>query len=167
MIKHITFKAMITFAALLIAFVTIGFVTAQNRATSDGFIHLIIEDADGAVLFDDEIVFHDGESFYDILNRTFTLTCANAHYQPDETCSHGFVLGPSTNGRVPDKVILGIKGQHFDLMTNWTDQFLAFEVYVNQAYVLTTQGPSNLAFENGQSFRIKVKTPNQNWGNGA
>jgi hypothetical protein len=169
MLNKLTTKSILSLVALFVAVFVIGMIGVESRASADGHINLIIEDADGVILYDEALPYFEGETFYDVLKRTFSLTCANASYQPDETCSYAFVLGPQINGSSlqSDKVILGIQGDAFELMTNWTDDFLAFEVLKDDSYILTSQGPSNMHFENGQTFRIKVKSTQSSWGNGS
>lgn len=169
MIKNITFKAILSLTVLFVAMFLIGRLTSESRAQEAGHIHLIIENAEGVILFDDMLSYETDDAFIDILKRHFEVTCANGAYQPDPTCSFSFVLGPQVQGSSirEDQVILGIQGDDFELMTNWTDDFLAFEMLVDNAYVLTTQGPSNLPFEDGQTFRIKVKNTQNTWNEGS
>jgi hypothetical protein len=169
MFKLITAKTLMSIIALFVALSAIGMMVAQNRAKTDGDIHLIIENIEGQIVFEGDLSFYEGDSFYDILERHFTLTCANAQYQADSTCQYEFVLGPSLPGAQAqkDRVILGIQHDDFNIQTNWTQSFLAFLVYQESDYVLATQGPSNLAFEDQGKYKISARQSQSSWNNGS
>jgi len=147
-------KILISLVSILVVFVLIKMLTPEHVADHEGVIYLIIRSEDDLILFDDELPFYEGDSFYDILDRHFELTCANGSYQADPTCSYVF-QGFAFQGRV----ILGIKNEQFEVMTDWYNLFLAFEYEHNDTYVLASQGPSNLAFEDQARFRISVRNP--------
>jgi hypothetical protein len=156
MLKKITFKTMVSIIALFVATLALGMgLNTNNSATTTGAIDLIIVDENGNIVFDDSLNYQEGDSFIDILEREFVLICANAQYQADPTCSYVFRMINSE-----DKVILGIGNDDFNLMTDWSNQFLAFDVYNGERYELATRGPSNLAFSNGDKFRIRVAATN-------
>ena len=86
------------------------------------------------VIFHEILPFQENESFFEILNDRFTLTCANQFYQPDDTCSFKFnVMGQENH------VILGIKSDDFEVITDWDNTFLNIEVYSNGTFVDANQ----------------------------
>lgn len=149
---HIKVKLIVSVIIILVAASVIRFLYVENRSTEAGTIYLYITDSQQDIVFEGELSYLEGDSFYDILNRHFDLTCATYDYQPDPTCSFSFTT-PGAQG----KVILGIKGDDFEVMTNWTNHYLAFYRYENDEKELSTVGPSNIPFENGESFMISYE----------
>lgn len=151
--SHVKVKIIISVMVILVALVTIRLLTVENVSTDEGSIYLYITDQNQDTVFEGELSYIEGDSFYDILDRHFDLTCATQTYQPDETCSYSFTT-PGAKG----KVILGITGEGFSVMTNWTDYFLAFYTYDDGEKRLTTVGPSNIPFQDGDQFMICYET---------
>jgi hypothetical protein len=139
-----------------IAIITIGAIVYQlmrpHQAESEGVIYLLIQDEDNQIVYDGEIPFFEGDTFYDILAREFSLICATQTYQADDTCAYTF-----NTIIYQGKVILGISGNDFELLTDWSHTFLAFEVLVDNNYVLSTQGPSHQIYQDQDYFRISVR----------
>lgn len=154
--KHLKLKIVLSVVVILIGIIVIRLISVDNKAEADGLIFLTIENENKDVVFSGELEFYTGDSFFDILNREFDLTCGTATYLPDEDCSHSF-KGFEYQG----KVILGIKGDDFDLMTDWKNTFLSFYHYNNQERVLATSGPSNIPFKDQDSFLICLE---EAWG---
>jgi len=150
--KNLIIKILISVVAMVAVFFAIKFFTNENLALTQGSIHLLIEDKEGLVLFDDELTFYEGDSFYDILNRNFDLTCANGSYQADETCSYEF-----QSFGFQGKVILGIKNEDFEIISDWTNSFLSIEKFDGDTFRLSTLGVSNLEFEDNDRFKISLK----------
>ena len=150
--KKNLYKIILTIVALLSLFLVRSIFFNEHRAIDEGMIHLQILDETNTIIFDDSIIYFEGESLFDILNRTFTLTCANRFYQPDETCSHTF-----QNITYQGKVILTIENEDFTLSSDWRNNFLGFEVYDGETYVHAVHGASTLPFENGTKIRIVLK----------
>ncbi|TVP85777.1 MAG: hypothetical protein EA375_03360 [Acholeplasmataceae bacterium] len=148
--KHILVKIIITLVVLAAAFLVFRLFFASFQADHDGVIQLVIVDDDGTVLFDDEVPFMTHDSLFDVLDRTFTLTCAGPQYQPDETCSHGFFIFQAES-----KVILGIQHTSFDLQSDWTGSFLLFEIHDGSDYQTSAYGVSHLPFTDGTMIRIR------------
>lgn len=154
--KHLTWlkkpilKFILSLVVVLMGIVIIRLISENHRAEADGTIHLLIIDLEGETVFDDHIPFYQGDSFYDVLDRSFELTCATATYQQDETCSFTF-----NNFAYQGKVILGIKNQDFELISDWSNTFLSFHIYNGTDYILSTIGPSNIPFEEGDRFMIR------------
>lgn len=147
--KHLKLKIVLSVLVILIGLVVIRLISVDNKAEGDGSVFLTIENDHQEVVFTGELEFYEGDSFYDILNRNFDLTCATANYSVDEDCSYEF-QGFEYQG----KVILGIQGDDFDLMTDWKKTFLSFYHYNDQIRVLATSGPSNIPFQDQDSFLI-------------
>ena len=150
--KHLQLKILITAIVILISVVVIRLFVFDNTTDDEGSIHLIITGIDDEILFDGDLSYQEGDHFYTILDRHFDLTCATATYQPDDDCSYNF-----NSILYQGKVILGIKGETFDLMTNWSDTFLSFYYFVGEEKKLATVGPSNIAFKDGDKFMISYQ----------
>ena len=152
--KSVKLKLVLTIIALLVAFLAIRLFYAEQKAEGEGVIYLQIIDENQQMVFDDQLTFFEGETFYDILDRIFTLTCADRNYQPDATCSYTFPI-------LNSKAILGIKNEHFDIMTNWWDTLIEIELHDGQNYYRASHGVSHLPFEDESRIRLKVSRP---WG---
>jgi hypothetical protein len=152
--KQIVMKLFLSIIMILGLIFTIRFIYQDNLATSDGSIHLIILDIDETVLFDGDLAFFEGDSFFDILNRNFLVTCANQNYQIDSGCEYTF-----NSFAYKGKVILGIKNEDFDIITDWYHSFLAIEVNKGNGYYLATEGVSNIKFNDQDLFKISVRNP--------
>lgn len=152
--SHLKIKIIISIVVILVGALVIHLLTVENRSTDTGEIYLYIVDADEKVVFEGSLSYEKGDSFFDILNRHFDLTCATSNYQPDIQCSYSFST-PGASG----KVILGIKGDDFELITNWTNNFLAFYIYDGDIKQLSTVGPSNIPFQNDDVFMIQYENP--------
>lgn len=149
-LKKPIIKFIISLVVVLAGIVVIRLISEDHTAEVDGFIHLTMIDLEGETIFDEDIPFYQGDSFYDILDRQFDLICATATYAQDETCSYTF-----NNFAYQGKVILGIKHDDVEIVSNWSNTFLAFYTYHESEYILSTVGPSNIPFENGDRFMIK------------
>jgi len=150
--KQHLIKIIISFIAVLTVGVIVYQLMRPHQAESEGVIYLLIQDEDNQILYDGEIPFFEGDTFYDLLDREFLLLCATQTYQVDDTCSYTF-----NTFIYQGKVILGISGDDFELLTDWNNTFIAFEVLFNDAYVLSTQGPSHMAYKDQDHFRISVR----------
>lgn len=147
--KHLKLKLLITAIVILIGFIAIRLLNVDHMANDEGSIYLYIQDENETIVFEGELDYKSGDSFYDILNRHFDLTCATATYQEDPGCGYDF-----QSFAYQGKVVLGIKGNDFELITNWSDTFLSFYHYSEQQKVLATNGPSNIPFKDGDQFLI-------------
>jgi hypothetical protein len=152
--KKIALKLFLSVIMILGLIFTIRFIYQDNLATGDGTIYLIILDIDETILFDGELEYFEGDSFFDILNRNFDLSCANQNYQVDLTCEYTF-----NSFAYKGKVLLGIKNEDFDIVTDWYNLFLAIEIDKGNGYYLATEGVSNIKFSDKDSFRISVRNP--------
>ncbi|AUD65773.1 hypothetical protein BK011_08785 [Tenericutes bacterium MZ-XQ] len=149
--KPIVIKLILTVAVLLFGFLIIEFVFDRDLIHEAGDIELIIMNEDQEVLFHEILPYEENESFFEILNERFTLTCANQFYQPDNTCSFTFnVMGQENH------VILGIKSESFEIMTDWDNTFLNIEVYDGETYIDANQGFDMIQLENIDKIRILV-----------
>lgn len=154
--KSLIFKLAMTFIVLGAAFYGISALATDNDATEQGYVALIIVDQHDVILFDEDLVYYKGDTFFDVLNRHFELTCANGQYQEDLTCTYAFHMVQSS-----EKVILNIKGETFEINTNWSDTFIAFEYYEGDSYRLYSQGVMHLSFTDKEQVRIRVTAVNQ------
>jgi len=150
--KNIVYKILLSIIMILGLIFTIQLMYEDNKATSDGTIYLTILDIDDQIKFEGELEFFEGDSFYDILKRNFTLTCANQNYQQDSTCEYQF-----NSILYKGKVILGIQNEDFLLITNWYQRFLAIEIDKGNGFYLATESVSNIKFSDKDHFKIQVR----------
>ncbi|MBE0700724.1 MAG: hypothetical protein IH571_03460 [Acholeplasmataceae bacterium] len=149
--KSILTKIIISMVAIGIALFVLHFLNQNHQAEEDGFVNVIIENESQEVVFDDMLAFLKGDTFFDVLDRTFTLTCASATYQPDATCSHTFGIP------VQGKILLGVQSESFVIITDWTHTFLAFEIFEGTSFHFASQGVSQLPFKDGDIIKISVR----------
>ncbi|MFP4178052.1 MAG: hypothetical protein ACLFTZ_04730 [Acholeplasmataceae bacterium] len=150
--KRTVIKITISAVVLALSYLFITVFMVDNQAETDGTIGVEIVDQDGTTVFTDDLDYRKGDTFFDVLDRRFDLTCASRTYQPDPTCSHTF-------NRITHQghVILGIEGDDFDLMTDWRHTFLAIELFDGERYVFATESVSNLPYEDHAGVRISVR----------
>lgn len=149
--KPIVLKIILTLAVLLFGFLVIEFVFDRDLIHEAGEVELIIMNENQEVLFHDFLAYEENESFFDVLNERFTLTCANQFYQPDDTCSFKFnVMGQENH------VVLGIKSDDFEVITDWDNTFLNIEIYVDDTYVDANQGFDMIALDDVDKIRIVI-----------
>ncbi len=151
--KGIALRIVVSIIIVISTVLLVNTLTEHNHAEENGQVRIIIVDENDITVFDDNISFEKGDDFFDVLNRSFDLTCATSSYQPDTTCSYSF-----DNLAYNGKVLLGISNSEFNILTNWSDSFLAFEVYDEPDFYLSTQGVSNIEFKDGDQIRIVVKS---------
>jgi hypothetical protein len=150
--KKLAVKFIVSIIALASVFTAIKLLQTDNHATTSGEIELILIDASGTTIYEEWLTYEEGMSFYDILQSHFELTCANASYQADDTCSYTFSSFGSS-----DKVILGIKGTTFELLTDWQNTYLSIYKWDGSEFRLTSQGVMQLAFEDQDRIKISVE----------
>jgi hypothetical protein len=149
--KPIVLKIILTLAVLLFGFLVIEFVFDRDLIHEAGDIELIIMDEDQEILFHEILPYEENQSFFDILNERFTLTCANQFYQPDDTCSFKFnVMGQENH------VILGIKSDDFEVITDWDNTFLNIEIYDGEKFIDANQGFDMIELDDIDKIRIVI-----------
>ena len=147
--KPIVLKIILTLAVLLFGFLVIEFVFDRDLIHEAGEIELIIMDEHEKTVFQDILPYEENQSFFDILNERFKLTCANQFYQPDDTCSFKFnVMGQENH------VILGIKSDDFEVITDWDNTFLNIEIYIDETYIDANQGFDMVQLDELDKIRI-------------
>lgn len=151
--KTTVLKIVISVIVVLTSAILVHFLSISNQASSDGILRIVILDENGETVFDDDVIFKENDTFFDVLNREFDLTCASSSYQPDSTCSNEF-----QSFSYAGKILLGIASDDFDLQTNWSQSFLALEIYNGTEYVLATQGVSNIEFHDRDQIRISFRS---------
>lgn len=150
--KKTAIKIIITVVVLALSYLFITVFMVDNQAERDGEISLEILDSDDTLLYTGELDYEKGDTFFDVLDRHFDLTCATRTYQPDPTCSYAF-HGIAYQGHV----LLGVEGDDFLLMTDWRHTFLAIELFDGETYVFATEGISNVPYEDYVGVRITVR----------
>lgn len=149
--KPIVIKIILTLAVLLFGFLVIEFVFDRDLIHEAGEVELIIMNENQEILFHDILAYEENESFFDVLNERFTLTCANQFYQPDDTCSFKFnVMGQENH------VVLGIKSDDFEVITDWDNTFLNIEIYDNDTYIDANQGFDKILLDDVDKIRIVI-----------
>ncbi len=155
--KKTAIKILITVVVLVLSYLFITVFMVDNQAERDGEIDLEILDSDDTLLYTGDLVYKKGDTFFDVLDRHFDLTCATRTYQPDPTCSytfHGYTFhGIAYQGHV----LLGLEGDDFALMTDWRHTFLAIELFDGETYDFATEGISNVPYEDYVGVRITVR----------
>ena len=135
--KGIALKVIVSLIVLSIAAFLVHYFFIQNQASNDGTFHLVIMDASETIVYEGDLEFFEGDTFYDVLDRNFELTT-----QP-----------PTFLGIV----IIGIENDEFTILTNFTDDFLAIEVYDDGEYRQTAEGAVLIEPEDGQLYRLRVE----------
>jgi hypothetical protein len=150
--KKLAVKFIVSIFALASVFTAIRLLQTNHLTETSGEIQLILTDSSGIVVYDQWITYEEGMTFFDLLKSHFDITCANASYQADETCAYTFSSFGSS-----DKVILGIKGETFELMTDWQSTYLSIYKWDGSDYRLTPQGVMQLSFEDSDRIKISVQ----------
>jgi hypothetical protein len=135
--KGIALKIIVSLIVISIAAFLVHYFFIQNQASKDGTFHLIIMDASEEIVYEGDLDFFEGDTFYDVLDRNFELTTQLPTF-----------LGI---------VIIGIKNDQFTILTNFTDDFLAIEVYEDGLYRKTAEGAVLIEPEDGQMYRLRVE----------
>ena len=149
--KPIVVKIILTLAVLLFGFLIIEFVFDRDLIHEAGEVELIIMNENEEVLFHEILPYQENESFFEILDDRFTLTCANQFYQPDDTCSFKFnVMGQENH------VVLGIKSDDFEVITDWDNTFLNIEVYSDGTFVDANQGFDMIELDTVDKIRVVI-----------
>ena len=150
-----TLKLIVTLSVIILLFAGIYFYEQSQKISGPGEFELIIADENEVILHQETFAFDAGTSLYDVLRENFSLTCASNTYDPDPTCSASFRFF-ADGSTIDGKIILGIKDEAFEVMTDWDTTYLAIEVYQNGIYRLTTKGVNGYILKDGERIRIIV-----------
>jgi len=103
------------------------------------------------ILIDDDVErskatwpFEQGDTLYDILERHYTIYCADRSYQIDASCA------PVMFSEITGRVLLGID----ELESNWTDTFI--QIQING--VPSPLGMDQLEFTDQDVISLVLKT---------
>lgn len=152
--KPIFIKIILTIAVLLLGYMIIEFVFNRDVIHDAGFVELILIDKDDRVVYQKVLYYEENQTFFELLNEHFELTCANQFYQPDNSCSYQFsIMGQQQH------IILGIKSNTFEMMTDWDKTFLNIEIYDGNAYVDSSVGVDMIDLDEIHKIRILVDEP--------
>lgn len=146
-------KIVVSVIVVLTAAILVHFLSVTNQASSDGTLRIVIVDENGETVFNDDVIFRENDTFYDVLQREFELTCASSSYQSDASCSYDFPSFASEG-----KILLGIANDDFNVQTDWSNSFLAFELFNGTDYYLATQGVTNIEFHDQDQIRISFRS---------
>jgi hypothetical protein len=149
--KKIVIKIVLTLAALLLGYIVINVIMGDGKTDGDGSFELIILDSNQDVVYNEILNYEKDQTFFDVLNENFELTCANRLYEPDSTCSYKFTIMQYKN-----HIILGIKSDEFDIMTDWDNTFIKIEIYDGNEYVRSTIGFDYVDIEENKKIRISA-----------
>jgi hypothetical protein len=149
--KKIILKIVLTIAALLLGYIVINVIMGDGKTDGDGSFELIILDDNQDVVYNEILNYEKDQTFFDVLNENFELTCANRLYEPDSTCSYKFTIMQYKN-----HIILGIKSDEFDIMTDWDNTFIKIEIYNGNEYVRSTIGFDYVDIEDNKKIRISA-----------
>lgn len=150
-----TIKIVITLSLIILLFAGYYFYSQSQEVNGPGVFELIIANEGEEILFQDSITFNAGDTLYDILQTNFSLICASKTYEEDPTCSASFKFF-ADGSMIDEKIILGIKGEAFEVITDWDKTYLSIQVYENNLYRLTTKGVSGYTLKDGEKIRIIV-----------
>ena len=135
--KGIALKIIVSLIVVSITAFLVHYFFIQNQAVDGGTFHLIVMDASEQIVFDGNLEFLEGDTFYDVLDRNFELMT-----QP-----------PTFLGIV----IIGISNDDFSITTNFTDDFIAIEIYDGTEYPKTAEGAVLIIPVDGQTYRLRVE----------
>lgn len=150
-----TLKLVVTLSVIIVLIAGFYFYRQSQEINGPGEFELVIANESEEVLYQEELSFNAGDTLYDVLKVNFMLTCASNTYQPDPTCSASFRFF-ADGSTIDGKIILGVKGDTFEIMTDWDKTYLAIQVYDNNSYRLTTKGVSGYTLKDGEKIRIIV-----------
>ncbi len=137
-------KILISIVALIIIGVIYYYLGDFSPSSVDdngeiaGEIQFELIDENDQILIDDRLTFYEEDTLFTLLNRNYSIVCADQNYQPDPSCSHTFIGG---------RIILAIEG----LESNWTDTVLT--IYINDSLAL--EGVSKITLEDEDKITIK------------
>ncbi len=151
--KTTVLKIVVSIIVVLITAILVHVLSVSNQATSDGSLRITIVDDNGQTVFNGDVSYFENDSFFDVLQREFELTCASSSYQADASCSYDF-----QNFAYEGKILLGIANDDFNIQTDWSHSFLAFELFDGSDFYLATQGVSRIEFSNQDQIRISVRS---------
>lgn len=135
------FISLVLFTALAFTLYYISDRSTDNVNTGGpvaGHIQFELYDDQENRLINERLEYYQEDTLFSLLDRHYTLVCADKDYKPDETCSYRFI-----NGRV----ILALN----DVETDWTHSFLS--IYINESMAL--RGISLIIPEDGDTISIR------------
>lgn len=106
--------------------------------TEDGaeFTIIIVDEFD-VIIYQETHVASEDDTLFEIMDETFSVSCANASYQPS-TCDTTPLFGT---------ILLGID----DLETDWSTDYIA--IYINDEY--SNYGIDQISINDGDVFRFE------------
>lgn len=152
-------KIIVTICIIIILGSWLYYILRDDTKGEGGSFELLIADVDTKVVYNETLDFNPGEKLYDVLVRNFDLVCASSTYEPDPSCSASFRFFDG-NELVEGKVILGITGDTFQVITDWRTSYLAIQVFEDNDYRLTTKGVNSYTLTDGEKIRIIVTRVN-------
>lgn len=148
-------KIIVTVCIIIILASWLYYILRDNTEGEGGSFELLIAEVDTRVVYQETLEFNPGEKLYEVLVRNFDLICASSTYEADPSCSASFRFFDG-NELVEGKVILGITGDTFQVITDWRNSYLAIEVFEENGYRLTTKGVNSYVLTDGEKIRIIV-----------
>lgn len=130
---------------LIISFVvvfsiTIIYVVFSQPKTGDdlGTITIQVVDQSGELVINEELIFDEEMSLYDLLQEEFEIACGSASYTIDNTCAYA-----SINGHI----ILQIG----EVSTDWYSSYL--KIYIDD--IDSNYGVDNVMLEDGVVYKFE------------
>ncbi len=139
----ITLRIAYTFLALAFIVGLFYILYDDNEATGQGSIEITVYDQSGTVASSESHLFYEGDTLFKVMDRHYDLTCADAQYNPDNSCDTTF------SGR---HILLGIN----DVESDWTNTFLYLEVNG----VMATRGVDEVELEDNFDYAFYVRNVN-------
>lgn len=147
--KKLYIKIILTVVVLVLGYIAIEAIMTDGFTLGDGEFELVIVDQSDQIVYEETLTYKEGQSFFDVLKENFEITCANKYYKEDPTCSYTFNVMS-----VKSHVILGIKSDTFEIMTNWNHSFIKIEVFNGQTYAQTNVGFDHVDLESNKKIRL-------------
>jgi len=129
----------LVFTGAIIGFLLLSFfISDMFRPTPlAGAMTIVVVDEAGNNIHNDEIVYDEADTLFEIMNGEYNLLCANNQYQPS-SCDETPLFG---------RVIMTID----TVETDWSNNYLA--IYINDNY--STYGIDDIPLEDGNEYRFE------------
>lgn len=125
-------KVFVTIGAMVVLAVALFFYDQSLEARSAGTLTLTLSEA-GRVIHEAEHSFSETDTLYTLLDEHYEIQCANAMYEPSETCEALNFSG------VEGRIILHVN----ELETDWFTSYIEISVNGNKANYGIDQLPLN------------------------
>lgn len=132
----------LTIVALSILLLVGWFFGRSFQAETAGTLHLVLVNQSTEVRRD-EVAYYQGDSLYDVLDRQYTVRCADAAYQPTAACE------PLAYSEFTGRILLEVD----ELKSNWRDTFIQIQINGTPA----VYGVDQLRFNDQDEIRLVLR----------